>query len=514
MFLPLKRTLIVLWIGSALLAHGVSAQGNGVCRGRALPSDQSKRWNNHILVCVPEVDHYIRTNYPFNLKAWKNLEWKLGANPDKARLMMQKMRQDEEPLIQWKGRIPYSTIEEWNYQVWVFGNDFSCPFLIETYTDSEGKTQTRTTQPPCWHWEIRYVTRHCSNEVMEFDAEFIRPSTEEWGPHKENYHDIIPNGYDLLPGEIEDIQIFSNSQRSTKLAPEVSIGNAWSKYSINTKLTSHENREWIQCTHDQPTHLSVNIKWIERFTDRTTPNTLRIPTNEDGDELKSLLRLESTDADGKYADGRPYKVKLVDVSSEIIKEMARQSREYTANREVAKQDAGEGHSSDFDDVETFEIDAKKSKDGKKAFWQDTQIRVRMYESIFLNRDRRRAKDYFTSAGKALEGKKNYVIDFSKSGTDGFSFYRSRGLLSNESVLNNVPIDLPPNTSFYIYIRMFQPGVPFYRQENSSWVGDNRFSEPLELQFKTTSVDQRSAIQKVNDFQGKTLLQKFKWLFGG
>src|SRR5690606_30791958 len=123
----------------------------------------------------------------------------------------------------------------------------SCGY--ETVTvgyDDDGNAITETRMRSCLHDEARHETRHCSDEVMNYEANYERPDLNVWGPGTsaddrgidplKRYHDIIPNKYDLLPGETESIQIYNTSGNfslfdsgSTSLEPYVEFGDPWNK---------------------------------------------------------------------------------------------------------------------------------------------------------------------------------------------------------------------------------------------------------------------------------------------
>lgn len=496
---------LALFAGVFFSSSHVFAAGSGVCFGRDLPDGKTRKWHAHRLVCVPEVDHYLRTTTPFDMNGWLDIEDKGGSD---VRTKMQQFRQDAASQIEWSGSIPYSTVEEWVWVEWVYGYHFSCPSHTETYRDSDGKTQTRTVQPPCWHDEDRHEERHCSNEVMDFSAEFIRPSLQSWGPHIKDYYDVIPNKYDLLPGEMEDVQIFSNDSKDTKLSPTVAIGNAWNKYQPTVRFKEGGTSRTCKPTRG-PIHseIVVTVNTIERIKNRTTPNTLRIQTDEDGKRMNPLVFEQAQAKSGKFVTGNIEKIRLADVSTEVIKEMARQSRKFTAVREIEKQEKGEGRNTDLEGAKEFGEAAAATKRG---FWKSTQVRVRLKENVPLEVDRYATRDYMTSATNITRNR-GYEIEPYKSDESGKDLYRSKGLWANDSGLNAVDVGLQPRTNYYFEISVFQEGVPFYRQD-AGFFGDARFSEPLVIEFKSSDYDERGSLQKLADFQAKPGWKKIWDLF--
>ena len=119
--MSLRRLVCLVSVGAAALTAADARAMTGACGDRQLPSDRIRQVRNVHLECGSGVDHYVRTATDFDYSTWSKLE-KLGERED-----MQKLRQNE-AVPQWKGQIPYATIEVWDWTDWVYGANPVCGY--------------------------------------------------------------------------------------------------------------------------------------------------------------------------------------------------------------------------------------------------------------------------------------------------------------------------------------------------------------------------------------------------
>jgi hypothetical protein len=481
-----------------ILSCLISQQGfalRGACGNRDLPSGKTREARNIHLECASSKDSYVRRPIPFDVNAWRRLE-KL-----KKRDEMQALRQ-EEPQIKWSGAIPYNTVEVWEWTDWVFGADPVCGYDTVEHTDANGDTYTTEEMRSCWHDEDQYEVRHCSAEVMKYNANFIRPGKSEWNPKTVGYYDVIPNKYDLLPGEIEVIQLFNTSGRSRTIDPYGQVGDAWNEYEFIIAIMGHGRQ--APCRFNHTYEMDVLIKTVKRLTDKASPNAFRLPVDRHGRQTDPLSWLETLNSDNEYVRSKPDVIKLSDASSTIITSMARQTRKFETEIQKAKNEAGVGESAS-------DKDSREHKE-ESGFWKDTRVRLQLFEVIWLGRDRRVTHNMYTSGSEVAMGE-HYKMGLMGSATES-DMYRASGPYI-QSIWEQFKFNLRPKTEYEFRISMYQKNVPFYAQDcetDPGWdcktIGrpeSKYYSKELPIPFgeKTNEyVDERSFLQKLSDFQGR------------
>lgn len=484
---------------------------SGPCGGRPLPSGQSRQARDIHLVCSSEVSHYLRASQMWDMARWERAE--AAGKRDEMRRIGQEL-----PPIKWNGTIPYVTTEEWTWTESVFGPDPSCGYDEHCTKDSEGKEHCTQTMRSCWHDETRHGSRHCSNETMTYEASFSKPGSD-WNESNPFYFDVLPNRYDLLPGEVEDVQVYSTTSGGD-LAPAVEIGNAWNEYQTSVNFTSGR----AGCFYQNPTAIVVSINTAKRLgldnakALRRSPNAFRPPADESGEKLDFLDWFEASDHDGKIVKTRPEKINLVDASSTMIYTLSEQSRKWTAELEKAKQEKSKGGN--------YKVGEQLKEYRRSGFWQKTEVRVLLKRAVPLDFDRTVAQNFYTNGSEVAVGDR-YVIDMVNG---KYSLYRPSSPFF-KGFFGKFELNMIPDKDYYFEVAMYQKGVPFYAQDcedpaHKKFIScrlgirseDSYFSDPLPIAFRSgKGVDNRSSFQSFVDFQGKPLTEKisdsFKWMFG-
>jgi hypothetical protein len=518
----LKRIVLVMLVPIVLMADGCKTPGarsglssysahSGPCGGRPLPSGRTRKARNIYLSCSSEVSHYMRASQIWDMNRWERAE--AAGKRDEMRKIGQEL-----PPIKWEGTIPYVTSENWTWTESVYGPDPSCGYDENCTTDSDGKKHCTQTMRSCWHDEDRHESRHCSDETMEYQASFSKPGSD-WNESNPFYFDILPNRYDLLPGEVEDIQVYSTNDTGG-LSPEVIVGNAWNEYQTSIEFTSGRPG----CIYQNPTAIAVNINTVKRLgldnakALRRSPNAFRPPTDESGERLDVLNWFEASDRDGKIVNTRPEKINLVDASSTMIYTLSEQSRKWTAELEKAKQEKAKGGN--------YSVGEQLKEYRRSGFWQKTEVRVLLKRAVPLDFDRTVAQNFYTNGAEVAVGDR-YVIDMVGG---KYSLYRPSSPLF-KGFFGKFELNMIPDKDYYFEVAMYQKGVPFYAQDcedpaHKKFIScrlgirseDSYYSDPLPIAFRSgKGVDNRSSFQSFVDFQGKPLTEKvsdaFKWMFG-
>ena len=355
---------------------GSYSEGNtqSLCRGKSLPHSKTRGRSTTRLECSGNVDHKVRKAQEIpEYSKWADAIKREGAKSQEAFDLRQK-----QPEISWNGQVPYSVTEKWTWIECIHGtNGSECgydkvcnqvPYSYQT-CDSQNRCTTQTgtrtechdVPKSCWYDVTRSATMHCSQEVMTYSAKFLRDPN--WNPNSPGYNEFIPNKYDLLPGEVEDIQVFNGRGSSTTMRPSLVVGDQWNQY--NPRLTG--SAVGARCEQGASNHLEVAIS-TERRLRKPSPNAFQLPVDRNGRALSPLVWSTDTNKAGKEVKVRPKTLKLVDSSAALVGLMAKQSRR-NAERERLKADLAQ-ESND---------DAKKESAQFDPFYKNTVLKVQLVE---------------------------------------------------------------------------------------------------------------------------------------
>lgn len=511
---------------------------SSVCGGRQIPLNKTREFRNLRLVCSSNSSHHVRYYKPLpekEMEEWRTLDFSiddeeeiraLGADKVQAiRRQMQSLWQNTAHKEEWSGSIPYETVEVWDWTACEYGPDRSaCGVTVKQVyrgKDKDGNSVYDTVEEvnSCWHTEDYTERRQCSVEQMNFTAKFRRPSTAEWSPplnrstekRGEGYYDIIPNKYDLLPGEVEDVQIYNTggtflSGGADVMSPKIEIGDAWNVYdttdirALNGPLVCRMNTTYA---------IDAQIETIKRRIDKKTPNAFRSPVDEFGRQIQPIRWLEVQGRSGKYLkEGEPERILLSDASAVIIGAMANQSRKFSEDIEKAKAEVDREQRS----VKEAEVQKQNlasppkktvaEKDKRKKFHRNTLVRVKLYEKVPWGRSILRTQEVIWSSGEMqLPGRVGqYEIRLGSQDPEKNAF-KSKANYGLDTFLGSFPFNYRPNRNYFYEVSMFQEGVDFYIQEDGMFT--DRFSKPLPLAFTIQDIkDARAMWQRIVDFQGQ------------
>lgn len=500
------RLYILIFSLMGSIAHGYAnycvERSNGtvrsLCPGRNLPSGKVRNFHQRSqeMLCTGNVDHYIRSPQKYDFNTWETMR-QAGQNQE-AFDLRRKL-----PDIKWDGRIPYSTIEAWTWEECSLGtNGAICGFhqechtetYTEAYTDANGKMQSSTktrevcVQVPntCWYDQDRYEEWHCTNEIMTLNAQYARPSTSEWNIENNKADaEFLPNKYDLLPGEVEDVQIFNTRNKASIMDPAVVIGDAWNKYTPYITGSGMGAR----CIPHQKYHIDVVIQTNERDRTKPSPNAFRLPVDHLGNALDPISEWHVETVEGKEVKVKPRKLRLQDVSAAVVTAVSNHSMK-NSDREKTKAEKG--------------LEGNKDKITKKdydSFFKNTVIRAyadKINSYWFDERATNRAyADDSTSVTPSLnilsKDQEVALSDFWEVNLDPRDSDNKSNLYRMKS--------LRPNRSYKLYVSMYQKGVPFYQQsceynpeQSGCGIGwyipfygvheGDYFSKPLAIPFST------------------------------
>jgi hypothetical protein len=496
-----------------------TGEAPSVCAGRMIPASQARNLYSQDLKCSQNVHHRIREPQKFGFQEWSS--YIRTQDRDGAQALRQKL-----PLIMWEGNIPYETIETWVWQSCdLVTSSFHCGSDTEYYSCTKSRTRcsgsgknrscssesysstcSREVPRSCYIDVDHSESWKCSEENMKYSAEYVRPSKAEWNPKTQNYFDALPNKYDLLPGEIEDVQSMSNSGLSSRITPKVVVGGAWNEYGINIS----GDAVGATCRQNQDLSFHVRIGTNRRLTGKKTPNAFRMPVDVNGEKINPLEYDE---------DGTPKNLRLADSSSATMSLIAEQSRSGDLEG-IVKGDEKDINVSQGKNEVTVKETAKNTD-----FFKNTKVKITLVKknSRFYP-DTINTRPILGEDGDFVEQSLNaYAQDEDVALADYWNIPLDGGLNNKGPNLylrkhRDSMRSLKPGQDYYINVSMYQKGARgLYLQDCSEdpnawqckWYSylifkhrnqDTVFSDPISIPFvMKNGADKRDFVDKFWDF---------------
>jgi hypothetical protein len=385
-----------------------------------------------------------------------------------------------------------------------------CSPGVVGYRDEEYWDKCHEDMVDVCEWEEQQTgIRFCSDETIDYTLSFAKPDSK-WAPGQAGYHDLLPNKYDLLPGEWEKISLLTNNGlsddiggvgRSDTIRPSIEFENQWNEYSV------HFDRDTFRCQKNTPISINAQIS-TDRRRVRKAPNALAVATDVYG-RANGLKADEYYLPDGEKARLRPHRILLEDSSNQVMLIAARQSRKF-GNMDPESVSA-------VHDTKLKPISAQEM-----GFWKNTLLRVSFVEkSSCFGEHTKIFADVLDTTSALTKSEGNQLI-IPLDGTSGNidSFYHPYGIIGKVISLFGGPVDLEltPGAMYEFRVSMQQQGLPFYENGcknnaltcNGKDVNPAMYSEDLVIEFQADPrVDRRSWLQKFENFHRKKLWNKFR-----
>ena len=362
----------------------------------------------------------------------------------------------------------------------------------------------------CEWEEDRVETRACSEEPVTFAIDFAKPDAydPEWVPGRAKYHDLLPNKYDLMPGEWELYTLLINSGTKDKtlgvgraegITAAIDVANAWNEYDYA--------RPRLTCAKNTPVHLNLKVTTKHRIV-RKAPNALDEVVDRLGKGRGVQAEETYRDGDGTPVRGRPYRLQLTDHSNQAMLTAARQSRKFADLDPEAR-------------VTTLAGAPNPAGARELGFTKNTLLKIKIIEKggCFGEGEKVFADVLDTTADLTkAEGDTLLVpLDGSQAGVP--TFYRPFGFIGRLlGTFGPLDLHLNPGLAYEFRVSMLQQGLPFY--ENGCRHGrancepadanPRMFSEELKIKFVADPRrDDRSWWQRYEYWYGKKWWNKFR-----
>ena len=403
---------------------------------------------------------------------------------------------------------------------WIIGTanaSEACPPIVDHYRDEEYQGTCYTQMVDECEWEETHnETRACPDGTIIYNISYNKPDAS-WAPGKSGYYDILPNKYDLLPGEWETLTLTTNNGQSDKMfgrgragliKADLDIDEPWNTYQIqyyNGDVIADSGQ--YACQYDRPIDIKAKVTTVERIV-REAPNTLSVPKDSLGKERPFDITLYHLDGQDDPVRERPDKMMLKDESTDTVTMAARLSRKF------------EGL-----DPQAVKTAVKSSQTAvtiadNPGFYKSTMVKVRLIqEQNCFGEPNKVYTDTLATTSKFIRAEDDkLVIPLDGSQGNVPSLYQPIGYIAKtmERVFGKIDMQFQPGAQYDFQVSTLQEGMPFYKNgcKNGSRncdmkdVNPEMFSKVLHVKFVADPrVDRRSWLQKWDSFYSRKLWNK-------
>ena len=486
-----------------------------ICSKRSmLPSDKVRNLKRHFLSCGTGVHKTHRVSQGFDFGHWSSL-LEMGKQ---GRLDAYEYRKNQ-AAPKWSGQVNFETAEVWSWEECVYEtNGAECGYRRVCRSRSDGSRSCHDQPKACWYDKTRWEALPCSHETMTYDLEYEKPDPDSWNPDSSGYYDAIPNKYDLLPGEYENILVFNQNKKGPTVTPSVKVNNNWNKYDV----LLDGNAVGKACEENFDYHLDVRIVTRNRINKKRSPNAFQLPVYADGSAMEPIVWESGPGKDGKTVlKAFPSKIRLTDKSAGMMNVMAKQSRKTTKIRsQVSASENESDTSSDESYWKTTKVKVELFRENH-WFWKNKWGKTLYTQDVIATK----ASDYAFSEDQEIIFSDFWEIDLDKEYRDD-SIFRHDNLLAR-LLDSEKRRNLQPNRNYVLRVSMYNEGVPFYNQSceiRGGWdchplvpvplkrTERKYYSKPIEIKFRTSEdFDQRGLREKILD--EINFLEKFLFWLG-
>lgn len=281
------------------------------CQGMVIPAEKTRNFLGEGLLCGYGEHSYERTPIDFDEEKWRDL---LGVDPMAARNMLRSL-----PEPAWHGAIQYDTNLRWQWEECQLVTNRSCG----TTRVCDGKNHLgeeidcRDEPKTCYQDVVVTESMFCSWEKTTYDVSFQK--TEE------EYLDRLANGYDLLPGEHENVVVNNGAGFLSRytMSPRLTVNEARNHYQITRRTGADYDSGDLTCRHNSNYHIGFDIYPEQRIRSRSG-NAFSLPEDVDGEAINALVWTNGRSKDGSSQNrGFPVALRVQDYGASSMTEVAR-----------------------------------------------------------------------------------------------------------------------------------------------------------------------------------------------
>lgn len=344
-------------------------------------------------------------------------------------------------------------------------------------------------------WPVtRQASRSCKDHVVKYNLEYKndlnwRPGYLHHSDPVRHYNDLLPNKWDLLPGESEQVFVYGNAGVSTVVAPKVAFKNGLNNHALPWNEYKFQSQpEQVRCQYGMEPEFKIDILTLGRNKQKA-PN----PVTVSGEPLKF-----------EDKQSRPFAIEFVDIGRGTALKDAQLSRNLP-------RPIGETGKADPNALYQDNGTPLKGTSASGGYWQESRFKIQLFYTDENGRNVRVTPKPESYSYDQIDVFKD-TITISLEGKEGMDrFYRSGGPFEWAFgwAYRLFNMELTPGREYFIRLRVVSRGLPFY---DSGCVGgkaicqgeegtDEAYSEALDIKFKANEdVDNRSFFRKLEDLQ--------------
>ena len=407
---------------------------SALCPEVVLPIGKTRNLDNEHLFCGESSALYQRRAIPFDAEHWNDLR----------RLDRQQaidmLRQQPQP--QWSGTINYPINLEWQWEKCeLITDEKRCGYdtIVVDVRQADGsilpKEEKKARQ--CYVDVKHNGSMFCGSGRVDYSVLFERRDTSTWGPSHPQFNDRLANGYDLLPGETEDIQVSNKTSFlfRDRLSPGLVINNPKYSYKIHYAI-ENDMPNSLQCRYRGYDQVHFFVHSSNRIA-ASSPNGFGLPIGIDGHPIEALQWVDQANG------AQPYMLLAQDYSAEPMGEISDEVQKKLHNIEVK--------------VELY----KEALFGKRFI---SKVYVDDIKSIQQNLNAlsdQQAIRRSTLWGIPLSEGDDPNTNLYRQYLPAVAYYPMRLLWHTEEL--SYPSNLEPNTNYILQLTVYHKGLSFYHQ---------------------------------------------------
>ncbi len=408
------------------------------CHGMSIPAHKTRNFISEELRSN-KGDHTV-TRRPdlFDEEAWRDLK---NTDPEAARAMLKQL-----PSPKWEGSASYDTHLHWSWQECQLVTSFDCgsETVCKMVTDINGNDKEVCNQEPksCYMDQVVTESAFCSHEKLAYDVTFIP------APEDNDYPDRLAHGYELLPGEFEDIIVDNGVGlfHSATMSPQLTFRNPRNEYQVSRVSGSHYDEGSFPCRKDHTYHVGFTVQPLKRKRS-ISGNGFSLPVSFDGESINPLAWGSAQNADGlRHYEAFPTALRVQDYSSATMNEFALDTGDLFKNLVVRIQLYDKSFLAwPFARSTIYIREGEGLKQTLNAISDDQKVRRSRLWEIML-----------TSNG-AIDPAKNLYRNY----IPWFIYYPARLFLPKEAL--SYENQLKPGTDYQLKMTVYQRGSSLYHQ---------------------------------------------------
>ena len=408
------------------------------CKGVVIPASKSRNFISEELFCGSGSHTYTRKPVPFDEEVWRDT---FNVDPSAAQSMLRDL-----PVPQWSGAVLYNSYLYWSWeecQRVTSASECGTEEVCETRKKNDKKEERvcRQEAKTCYADVVVRESVVCSHEKLSYDVQFIPTAVDD-----ESYQARLANGYDLLPGEHEWVEVNNGVRWSAVLMhPQLLIKEPRNKYQVERLLGNSYDSKSLPCQKNRVYHIGFSVLSQGRIRSRSG-NGFSLPRSFDDEPIEPLVWQSAKNTAGNRQDkGYPAIIRVQDYSAVALNEFALDTDNLFKNLVIRLQ---------LYDQSTFALPFARStiyieeqsgvKQTLNAMSEDQNIRRSYMWEMMLETD-------------TPDPDRNLYRNF----IPWFVYYPARIFLPADEL--SYENQLHPETNYQLILTVYQRGLPIYYQ---------------------------------------------------